>query len=351
MSNVSKAILSACKVLHIGANTGQEASLYETNGIKAWHVEAVPDIYKELQENLKGMPNQFALKKCLSSTSGLSVIFNVANNGGQSSSLFDLGRHKSSYPMVEYTHSIELTTSTIDEIVANGEVDEDFDFLLIDAQGAELEILTGAQKTLSKGYIKKALIEISVEPIYNGGASYLDVCSYLRNQGLYLREAVFNNEGWTDALFERVYWPTSPPEVESNGINIAPFADLTQSSARVIDPPTKMTGIRTGGYCFHTDEEDQPWIRLDFPSPVEFNEIVVFNRCNGSRERATNLNIYTSMDSENWDLICENRTPFGGLDWPGPLRVKHSSKAKSFLFKLRERNYLHFDQIEIYSPN
>ena len=150
---------------------------------------------------------------------------------------------------------------------------------MIDAQGAELMILEGAKKLLSKRKIEGLLVETAVEALYEGGSTYLEVGSFLKKFNLHLCFAEFNKHGWTDALYGKPYWQSERVEVKTIGVNIAPNAKLTQSSTFGSFPAlSTFSGIRTGNYVFHTSLEKKPWIKLDFNSQQSFNEILVFNR-------------------------------------------------------------------------
>ena len=344
--------MQAKKLLHVGANTGQEALTYHELGVRAWHIEAIPDLYQELLRNIKGLKGQSALNKCLSSQGGKTVEFHVANNGGQSSSMLPLGRHAHAYPLVKYAHTITLETSTVDDLIRQGLVDSDIDFLLVDVQGAELSVLQGATELLSSSVIKQAIIEVSIAPLYEGGACFLDIISFLEDYGLYIRNASFNEMGWANALFQSKYWPTSPPsQAPANGlINIAPLARVEQSSSLSIDRLSAMSGKETGAYSFHTIYEECPWIQLTLPASRMIEEIVIYNRCDVAQDRAYSLNVYSRRDdSMEWDLVYENHDPFGGVDWPGPLSIHLGAHAKHLLFRLRDPNYLHLDQIKVYA--
>ncbi|WP_222428290.1 hypothetical protein, partial [Synechococcus sp. Ace-Pa] len=43
--------------------------------------------------------------------------------------------------------------------------------------------------------------------LYDGGVTYIDISSELRSHGLYLCQAVFNMNGWCDAIYGGKYWP------------------------------------------------------------------------------------------------------------------------------------------------
>ncbi len=346
------ALANTSRLLHIGANKGEEASFYSSLGIEAWHVEAIPEVCEQLTANLAPLPNQWPLNRCLSSKEGEIVEFNVSSNDGLSSSLLDLGRHEYAYPFVSYTRKVQLTTSTVDGMLRDGDIPSDIDFLRIDAQGAELLILEGAKHFLSQGKLKYALIETAVDPLYANGSTYLEVAGFLREYGLHLRDTAFNDHGWADAFFQTAYWSQEPRQtiqLATQGINIGPEAVCTQSSSWDNRYSVeRMAGIKTGRFSFHTMLEHQPWLKMAFDDLREINEIIVYNREDSCQHRARNINIYASTDGDTWDLIHENSTPFGGV-FSDPLRVTCALQAKYLLFKLRDNTYLHLDQIEIYS--
>src|ERR1700755_2954604 len=82
-------------VLHLGANTGQEAPVYNRHGVSEviW-VEAIPEIFEELVKNVEQYPAQLCLNICVGKEEGKVVKFNVSNNESQSSSYLELGHHK-----------------------------------------------------------------------------------------------------------------------------------------------------------------------------------------------------------------------------------------------------------------
>lgn len=338
------------KLLHIGANYGQEARSYAALGIEAWHIEAIPNVFSILSKNIAGLAGQHAVHACLSREDGQEVSFNIANNEGQSSSLLDLGRHAVAYPTVKYVDTVKLPTRSVDSLVKHGEIPSDIDFILIDAQGAELMILEGARGVLSAGNVAGMLVETAVEPLYENGATYLQIGGFLQTFDLHLCQAIFNVKGWTDALYARPYWRRAQVKIDTTGENIALRAKTTQSSVYALkEPLSAFTGLRTGSYTFHTERERNPWIKLSFRSEQSFHEILLFNRLDTCMERSRNIDILVSSDDKTWALIHENHEIFGGIDG-NPLRIScPGMRAKHILFRLRDENYLHLDQIEVYA--
>jgi FkbM family methyltransferase len=194
------------RLLHIGASKGNESAYYSRHGIEAWHVEAIPAVFEQLQATCARQQGQHALQACLSNQEGQAVSFNIASNS-YSSSMLGLGRHQEAYPEIRYVETVELVTTTIDALVARGLIPASVDMLVVDVQGAEKLVLEGAEQWLRSANLKGALIETSVEPLYYGGSTYLEIGALLRGHGLHLGDCRFNRTGWCDALYARKYWP------------------------------------------------------------------------------------------------------------------------------------------------
>ena len=139
------------------------------------------------------------------------------------------------------------------------------------------------------------------------------------------------------------------------GVNIAIDASCYQSSYY---PPGSyhetnqvVDGNRTGGYSFHTDNEERPWLIIRLAKEREFDEITVFNRLDHNQDKARHLLIEVSAEGANWWTAYDGLTTdaeIGGIDG-NPLRViLPGSKGKYFRFSLPEFGCLHLDSVEIY---
>jgi FkbM family methyltransferase len=97
----------------------------------------------------------------------------------------------------------------LDEFCPREEIN-DVDFIKIDTQGSEMEILQGGPETLRKTFA--VAIEVEFAPIYEKQPLFADVDSFLRGQGF----SMFD--------LSRFWWKRSvPPEIDSRGQMI--FAD------------------------------------------------------------------------------------------------------------------------------
>lgn len=189
-------------VCHIGANTGQEAPDYYSNGVERtlWF-EADPELIPALVENLQPYDEHLVFNSCLTDTDNEDIILNIANNGGQSSSILQLDYHKVVHPEVHYTKEVRLKTQRLDTIFNNYELDiEEYPFVNIDVQGAELLVLRGMGELLHK--VKYLYLEVNDAALYTDCALYPEIQGYLANYGFTSKEKVMaGNFKWGDSFF------------------------------------------------------------------------------------------------------------------------------------------------------
>lgn len=187
-------------ILHCGANKAQELQSYLDNGIEEviW-VEAIKEVYNELNEIIKPYPKQIALNACVSNENYKTVVFNISNNECQSSSMFELGEHEQLHPTVKYVRTEEMKTIRLDKLLSNYDM-RSFDFLNFDLQGAELLALKGMGAMLS--YFNYCYLEINKRETYKGAALIGEVESYLNGYGFVRVETSRLVGGcWGDCLF------------------------------------------------------------------------------------------------------------------------------------------------------
>jgi hypothetical protein len=105
-----------------------------------------------------------------------------------------------------------MVTTTLDHVVqaaaaAHGFDPRRLDYLAIDTQGSELDILRGAEVTLAS--VNFIYVEVSFGTLYAGSASQYDIIDHLRARGFDLYDLRMDPIGWGDALFVRTAWMTS----------------------------------------------------------------------------------------------------------------------------------------------
>jgi FkbM family methyltransferase len=195
-------------IFEVGAADGRDclrfAELFPTAQVHAF--EPVPASFSKLQERIVTAENRIKIVNvALSDTLGTAT-FNLAQ-WDDASSLFQANQTGSTFD--EYSMAreiIEVKTDTIDNYCQTVGIDR-IDLLKMDAQGAELNILKGAKNTLSKSPIPLIYSEVSFLNLYEGGAPFDVLTTYLRTHGYQLHNLyglVTNQKGqlaWGDAIF------------------------------------------------------------------------------------------------------------------------------------------------------
>lgn len=166
--------------IDIGANQG-EYSIWAARKVgssgRVIAFEPMDSLFKQLNENIElNRPyNQVftSIKMGLSNSHGeINLYGKVGSNEGVNTM----------FPTAEHTELIQnIPLDTLDnqlELIACKQVD----FIKIDVEGAELQVLKGAAKTIKK-FKPTLLIEVNEEASQAGGYTSDDILSYLREYG------------------------------------------------------------------------------------------------------------------------------------------------------------------------
>lgn len=191
-------------ILHVGANTGQEAEAYNKHCNNVVWIEALPHIFEKLIEHVKPF-GHIAINACVSDKDNEKVIFHESNNESQSSSFLELGTHKTAHPEVHYVKDYEMITTRLDTLLDNSETIDfgrDLDFLAMDIQGAEMLALKGLGSRILQ--FNKVYLEVNTQEVYKGCALASEINKYLAEYGFTRREEkIFKQWGWGDCLWTR----------------------------------------------------------------------------------------------------------------------------------------------------
>ena len=173
------ALHSSSGVFHIGAHRGSEAEIYNWLHKKTIWIEANPKIFIDLNNHISKYINQQAFNLLLYELDDKEITFNVSSNDGASSSIFDFGA-ESKKENLKMVSSYKLKSKKIDTFFEENELSaSDYDFWVMDIQGAELSALKGADKSLKK--CKYVYVEISDGDFYKGAVQWNELHEYLKN--------------------------------------------------------------------------------------------------------------------------------------------------------------------------
>lgn len=146
--------------------------------------------------------------------------------------------------------------------------------------------------------------------------------------------------------------------LRKNHPNIAIHKPSSQSSIStqflVTNSNSITNGNPSGTYGFHTNLETDPWCILDLQRIEPVLAIIISNRLDSGAHRIRTLRVLISSNQQDWTLVYDHHgaQPFGGArdlnETPALLLNLFGVSLQYLKIELREKTYLHLDQIEIY---
>jgi FkbM family methyltransferase len=158
-------------VLHVGAHFAEEAREYSHFNLKVLWIEADPDFVEIIQR--KGLPtNQAVRQALLYSKPDVNLNFYAMGSSGAHSSILE--PLPTSVGGLTINSKQTLTSTTVDLLGFES------DLIVIDVQGAELDVLKGSDLQLEN--TKYVYLEASKKDIYYSGTSIIrDIDVYMNN--------------------------------------------------------------------------------------------------------------------------------------------------------------------------
>ncbi len=180
-------IMKICRgILHVGAHRGTEAGAYDWFNKKVIWIEADPEIYEDLEVNIRKHHNQKSYCELLGSKNQKKVNFYISNNDSACSSIYKFSNEVKNKKL--WSDRIFFTTKkktlemkTLDSLVKEKNIDiSEYNYWIVDIQGAELEFLKGAIESLKTTIAIQ--VEISKENYYDGGAQWHEIKKFLNDR-------------------------------------------------------------------------------------------------------------------------------------------------------------------------
>jgi len=185
--------------LHVGAHLGEEQADYQKYGFEPtiW-IEAQPELAEQLR--LRVDAPSIVIQAVAWNTDGEDLSLKITNNG-QSSSVFDLGSHKTHYPEITVKESRPLVSARLDSILPK---ELRPNFVNLDIQGAEFQALEGLGNLLH--HIDFIYSEVNRAQLYTGIRQVTDIDQYLQGLGFVRVATSWTSADWGDALYLRREW-------------------------------------------------------------------------------------------------------------------------------------------------
>jgi FkbM family methyltransferase len=188
--------LNITGILHVGAHEAEEIVSYENciSRNKILWVEAIPDKV----EFCKNTFPEILIENAVVSDKMEDVTFYVSNNG-QSSSFLEMGLHKNYYPDIYYTHSFNVLTNTLKNILLKYKNKIQINFINLDIQGVELKALKGMQEYLKD--IDYIYTEVNSDYVYKNCCLVEEMDKFLSHFNFSRVETCWSENKWGDAFY------------------------------------------------------------------------------------------------------------------------------------------------------
>ena len=198
--------IKAHGIIHIGAHVGEEKGLYDKLNIKnttIW-IEANPELIISLKNNVK---NDIVINEVISDkeeTVKFYITKNLEDDNKQSSSLKELDYHLIAHPSVILDKEIIVNTITMDKLLSKYNIDiTKYNFLNLDTQGNELEVLKGFGDILLN--IDYIYTEINVKNLYKNIALLDEIDIFLNRFGFKRVDTSIHEEaGWGQGFYCKI---------------------------------------------------------------------------------------------------------------------------------------------------
>jgi hypothetical protein len=146
----------------------------------------------------------------------------------------------------------------------------------------------------------------------------------------------------------------SADKFEENIALLKPTVQSSESQYRDSRKPqgsNANSGVKTGGFGFHTEFEFAPWWIVDLLNIYDIDRIVVFNRQDAASERLRTLTVSVSADVLGpWNEVYKSKVGYASEIIVSPLMLRLEPKvaARYIRLHLSEKTALHVDEVEVF---
>lgn len=193
---VKKYNMNISGVIHIGAHYGEEVSNYVNLGIDDIVLfEPLKKNFEILEKNVSNL-NANITGYCVAlGNKNQNVNIFLSSNNLESSSVLKPKIHLYLHPDVVFSGEEIVEMKKLDDFSLMS-----FNFINLDVQGYEMEVLKGAEETLKN--IDYLYCEVNRDEVYEGNAYIEDIDNYLSNYNMRRVETSWWYDGpWGDALY------------------------------------------------------------------------------------------------------------------------------------------------------
>lgn len=186
--------------IHVGAHMGVEKDWYVQQGFSPviWF-EPNTEVFFRLANHLKSTRNHMAFNIGIHDELKFAKL-HIANNKGQSSSILEFGTHTKYRPDIMYIGDEDIHLMRMDNFLfLTGRDINDYNFLNIDVQGVELNVLKSFGELL--GALDYIYTEVNEEHLYKDCALIGDIDRYVEKFGFKRTDTFMTKQKWGDAFY------------------------------------------------------------------------------------------------------------------------------------------------------
>jgi len=198
-SLIRKYSINVTGVIHVGGHIGQEMKTYRKNNVDNLIViepQQVP--FQKLKSVVDSLdfPNIQLVNKALGNR--CDTVEMTCNDDGLCSSILNPKHVLEQYPDIIFDRKETVEMVTMDSVIGEN---HNYNFLNMDTQGYELEVLRGAKKTLQK--INYVYTEVNNTEVYENNALIEEIDEFLKDYNMIRVETDWMGVTWGDAFYIR----------------------------------------------------------------------------------------------------------------------------------------------------
>ncbi len=184
-------------VIHVGGHIGQEMETYKKNNVEnliVFEPQKVP--FQKLTDvvNSIGFDNITLINKALGNS--CATVEMTCNDDGLCSSILNPKHVLEQYPNIIFDRKETVEMVTMDSVI---DENHNYNFLNMDTQGYELEVLKGAKNTLKT--IDCVYTEVNNTEVYENNALIEDIDNFLKEYNMIRVETDWMGGTWGDAFY------------------------------------------------------------------------------------------------------------------------------------------------------
>lgn len=185
-------------IIQVGAHYGQEVSDFLTLTDNILLFEPQKKAFEQLLKTIEKYDTIKAEQFALGNMDSGDIEMYIANtNDAQSSSLLEPYKHLHQYPNCQFKSKENVKITSINHYFTDKKFN--YNLLVIDTQGYELEVLKGGSNYLSK--IDFILTEVSNQELYKNCVLIEDLDCFLKTHNFVRSTTDWEGESWGDAIY------------------------------------------------------------------------------------------------------------------------------------------------------